>query len=196
MESKPADAATSPPSVPTGNTTSAETTAQSTPVKPRPDRKRQTPSLSNITIPSPEQAKPSAQERKELPEDEKKNEAVALDELKVAWEGFKEMRMSSAEANESDRIILNKELNLKEDKTVEVIITNQLEKDILGRFETELTQHLREELNNDFIKVTTKLLEIEASKKLYTSKDKFEHMLSQNSNLQLLQEKLGLDYDS
>ncbi len=104
--------------------------------------------------------------------------------------------MSSAEANESDRIILNKELNLKEDKTVEVIITNQLEKDILGRFETELTQHLREELSNDFIKVTTKLLEIEASKKLYTSKDKFEHMLSQNSNLQLLQEKLGLDYDS
>ncbi|CAN0459007.1 unnamed protein product, partial [Ectocarpus fasciculatus] len=115
--------------------------------------------------------------------------------LKVAWEGFKEKRMSSEAANESDRIILNKELNLLEDKTVEVTITNELERGILGRFETEITQHLREALQNDFIKVTTKLQEIAASKKLYTSKDKFEHMLSQNSNLQLLQEKLGLDHD-
>lgn len=115
--------------------------------------------------------------------------------MQVAWEAFKEIRMSSEAANESDRIILNKELTLLEDKTVEVTITNQLEQNILGRFETELTQHLREQLKNDFIKVATRLQEIEASKKLYTSKDKFEHMASQNSNLLLLQEKLGLDHD-
>lgn len=104
--------------------------------------------------------------------------------------------MASDAANESDRIILNKTLHLLEDLTVEVVITNQLEKDILGRFETELTQHLREALNNDFIRIATRLEEMATSKKLYTSKDKFEHMARQNKNLQLLQEKLGLDYDA
>ena len=130
------------------------------------------------------------------PELDKLNEQISIESLQSAWAKFSEQRMAGDNANESDRIILNKELVLRDETIIEIIITNQLEKDILARFETELIQFLRGTLKNDFINIETKLKEIEQSKKLYTSKDKFDHMVNQNKNLQLLQEKLGLDYDA
>ncbi len=146
-------------------------------------------------MPTLQEPSSSEHEGAEKAEEEKKNETIILESLKSAWSKFSDQRLSSENANESDRIILNKEVRLVEETTVEITITNQLEKDILGRFETDLIQFLREQLKNDFIKINTQLKQIEESKKLYTSKDKFDHMVSQNNNLLLLQEKLGLDHD-
>jgi len=55
---------------------------------------------------------------------------------------------------------------------------------------------LREKLNNSIIKIEGDLQkEKSGNNKLYTNKEKFEHLAEKNPMVKNLQEKLGLDPD-
>ena len=113
--------------------------------------------------------------------------------MKAAWSQFKAKREAAEELMDSDKIIFDKELILEEPHTIKLTFSSSQEQFILERFETDLVQFLREELENSHIKIETQLVETPQSKKLYTNQEKFEYMVQQNEKLKKLQEKLGLD---
>ncbi|MEM8893518.1 MAG: hypothetical protein AAGC88_03005, partial [Bacteroidota bacterium] len=160
------------------------------------NRKKQTPSLTNIIVPSAEETGPTDNESTEKPEEEKKNQPLEIESVQSAWNSFRDEHMNKDDAKKVHQIFLNNAIELVNETDVIVEIKNDVENKVLADIETELIQFLRQSLNNDFIKIITKLLESDTSKKPYTGKEKFDHMLSQNENLKLLTEKLGLDYDS
>lgn len=120
-----------------------------------------------------------------------------LENLQAKWHNYKQKRAEEGKLNESDNIIFNKELELVEGSTIKLKISNTLERDILARFEMDLLGYLRKELSNTTIQIVTDMVQPvdTGGKKLYTSKDKLEYMLSKNNNLKKLQELLGLDAD-
>ena len=56
-------------------------------------------------------------------------------------------------------------------------------------------KNLRNKLENDYIELTTKVIEAEKSNIPYTNKDKFAKMMDENPHLETLRLKLGLDPD-
>jgi len=90
--------------------------------------------------------------------------------------------------------ILSQEFELKGNE-ITLYLTNPIQVDILNDFRSELMDHLREKLNNDFIKLNTQVMEQDDKKMIYTNKEKFKHLADKNKQLKLLQERLGLDPD-
>lgn len=74
-------------------------------------------------------------------------------------------------------------------------LASQLEVSFLEKMEVELIRYLRSTLENDHITLERDIVQQEETKKLYTSKDIFEHMANENPDLQDLKDRLGLDFD-
>ncbi len=83
----------------------------------------------------------------------------------------------------------------REGNEIVLHLGSQLEMTILAKIEQELVQFLRQELSNDLIILKKEVAEQQATQKLYTSQDKYEHMVEQNPALKTLKEKLGLDFE-
>jgi DNA polymerase-3 subunit gamma/tau len=95
-----------------------------------------------------------------------------------------------------EQLIFNRELTLGDSNKVTLQLRSTLEISILERFEHEMIAFLRRKLNNDSILLEKEVLEEEEqSQKLYTSADKYEYMLTQNPDLKLLKDRLGLDFE-
>ncbi|MFY0600046.1 MAG: hypothetical protein JXR03_10270 [Cyclobacteriaceae bacterium] len=94
-----------------------------------------------------------------------------------------------------EQLILNRTIRRIEDYNVMISLSSSLETNILERAEQDIVQHLRSELKNTLLLLEKEVKEIETTKKLYTSKDKFEHMAEQNPALKELKERLGLDFE-
>ncbi len=107
---------------------------------------------------------------------------------------FRSMKMSQ-ELGETESLVINRPVRLGDDHVVIVELASSLEMGILERFEVELTGFLRKTLQNDNIKLEKEVNTPDQSKKLYTSKDKYEYMVKQNPALKDLKDRLGLDFD-
>ena len=59
----------------------------------------------------------------------------------------------------------------------------------------KVTLILKDKLQNDYIKFTTKLQQIKKTNVPYTNKEKFNKMKEDNPNLEKLRKALGLDPD-
>ena len=70
-----------------------------------------------------------------------------------------------------------------------------MEETLIENFRIELVQVLREKLKNSDLTIHTILKEASASKVIYTSKEKFEHLAEKNPYLRELKDRLGLDWD-
>ncbi len=92
-------------------------------------------------------------------------------------------------------LVLNRKVEKTGEHNVKIFLSSALEVSILERIEQDMVQHFRKELNNTLIQLEKEILEQETTKKLYTSKEKFEYMVQQNPALKDLKEKLGLDFD-
>jgi DNA polymerase-3 subunit gamma/tau len=88
---------------------------------------------------------------------------------------------------------MTQDFELLDDHTITIHISNSIEQDILIRFKTDLLKHLRDNLENDQIKIDTSLKKTEKSEKIYTNTDKFNHLAKKNPNLIKLKNKFGLD---
>lgn len=123
---------------------------------------------------------------------DKKEENFTEELLQAAWKQFGEKKEN---AGDTDRLILGREIKKGESNEILMFLSSQLEVSFLEKFETELIQFLRTELSNDHLTINKQVAQVEEGKKLYTSKDIYDHMVKQNPKLADLKERLGLDLD-
>ena len=140
-----------------------------------------------------EDKKAEISESEDPDEAEDLNHNFSNEELIAAWQEFREMRRNN-KAGDMELMVLNRVIE-KKDQNLVIRLTNGLEGSILDRFEDDAVQYLRKKLGNNQLRIERDIQEQEVSKKLYTSKDKYEYMVSQNPALKDLKERLGLDFD-
>lgn len=81
------------------------------------------------------------------------------------------------------------------DYVIELDIENKIQEDLLHNEKVELLNFLRTELKNFGVELQTKLLEQIQKKRLYTSNEKYQHMLEKNPNLEEFRKRFNLDLD-
>ena len=84
---------------------------------------------------------------------------------------------------------------LLENFMVELVIENKIQDDLLSSEKVELLNYLRVELKNFSIDLKTRLMEQSQKKRLYTSSEKYQHMLEKNPNLDEFKRRFNLDLD-
>ena len=84
---------------------------------------------------------------------------------------------------------------LKENFVIELPLSNSSQAEMLIEEKDMILEFLRNKLENDYIELTTKIIEAEKSNIPYTNKDKFAKMMDENPHLETLRLKLGLDPD-
>jgi len=84
---------------------------------------------------------------------------------------------------------------LKENYEIVLSLSNSSQVEMLLEEKYMILEFLRNKLENDYIEITTKVIEGEKSNIPYTNKDKFAKMMEENPHLETLRMKLGLDPD-
>ena len=176
---------------------SVENSSEINPVSSKPkssppsleeDLVKDTPNLKNILNKSSE---PKKEEKVEI--EEEKIVPVSLDlnigNLKNAIKEFRD----GVGDKKSEEAILNREISL-EDSSVILSLENELELSIFEDLKSKLHSFLKKKFDQN-IDLKTKLNIKKKEKTIYTNKDKFEYLSKQNSNLEDLKNKLGLDYE-
>ncbi|MES3019187.1 MAG: DNA polymerase III subunit gamma/tau [Bacteroidota bacterium] len=78
---------------------------------------------------------------------------------------------------------------------IELIIENKVQEELLMNEKVDLLNFLRTELKNFGIELTTKHVENTAKKRLYTSTEKYNHMVEKNPKLEEFRRRFNLDID-
>ncbi len=118
------------------------------------------------------------------------NQPFTKEALHQVWLEFAEQRkMYQAEYQ-----LLAQPFTLNE-STVEVNLLSMVQETMLNNIKSELTTLLRERLKNNTILVKGVMSEVDDTKIIYTSRDKFTYLLTKNPVLQELKDRLGLDTD-
>lgn len=78
---------------------------------------------------------------------------------------------------------------------IELPIENKIQEDLLSSEKVDLLNFLRVQLKNFSIDLQTKQIEQTQKKRLYTSSEKYEHMLQKNPNLDEFKRRFNLDLD-
>lgn len=155
-------------------------------VRPAGTASKETPSLFRRQKP---------EEKKEVEEQVKvENEVFTEEALQEAWKAYLELRSSNG-ASDMELLVLNRTVGKSGQHNVKISLVSQLEVSILERMEQDLVQYFRRELKNTFILLEKEVKEQETTRKLYTSKDKYEYMVRQNPALKEMKERLGLDFE-
>ena len=84
---------------------------------------------------------------------------------------------------------------LKANFEIELPLSNSSQVEMLQEDKYMILEFLRNKLENDYIEITTKVIEGKKSNIPYTNKDKFTKMIEENPHLDTLRMKLGLDPD-
>ncbi|MEQ8241339.1 MAG: hypothetical protein RIA69_19145 [Cyclobacteriaceae bacterium] len=152
------------------------------------DQLKETPSIFRRKADKPEE---EAEKEPVLPE-----RLEPFDEPQViqAWSEFKVLRLKDG-AGDTEQLVLSRKVNKSGVNNILISLASQLEVSILERFEQDIVQFFRKKLNNTLIQLDKQVAEQNSSKKLYTSRDKFDHMAEQNPILKELKERLGLDFE-
>ena len=94
-----------------------------------------------------------------------------------------------------EQLVLNRPIRKEGETKLLISLASPLEVSILERAEQGIVLYLRTQLRNTKILIENEVQEQETSKKLYTSKDKFEYMVSINPAMKEMKERLGLDFE-
>lgn len=92
-------------------------------------------------------------------------------------------------------MILSQEMELSDNNTITLKLTNSVKEVILDKFRSDLVHYLKSKLNNGGLRLVTQLLEEDAKKMIYTNKEKFNHLAEKKPILNELRDRLGLDPD-
>jgi len=92
--------------------------------------------------------------------------------------------------------LTSKDPKLEENHVVSFLIDNNLQKEKINEIRNELLSFLKTELKNSTIDLKLIITDLEEeNNKLYTSEDKFKHMLSKNKDLNKLKQEFNLDLE-
>ena len=85
--------------------------------------------------------------------------------------------------------------SLLENFVIELIIENRVQEELLINEKVDLLNFLRTELKNFGIEISTKHIEVTGKKRLYTSTEKYNHMVEKNPKLEEFRRRFNLDID-
>lgn len=85
--------------------------------------------------------------------------------------------------------------SLLDNFVIELIIENRVQEELLINEKVELLNFLRTELRNFGIELSTKHIEVTGKKRLYTSTEKYNHMVEKNPKLEEFRRRFNLDID-
>lgn len=92
--------------------------------------------------------------------------------------------------------LTSKDPKLEENNIVSFIIDNNLQEGKINEISNELLAYLKNELKNSNIELKLIIADLEVeNNKLYTSEDKFKHMLLKNEDLGKLKQEFNLDLE-
>ncbi|WP_411273720.1 DNA polymerase III subunit gamma/tau [Daejeonella sp.] len=84
---------------------------------------------------------------------------------------------------------------LLENFVIELIIENRVQEELLINEKVDLLNFLRTKLKNFGIELNTKHIEVTGKKRLYTSTEKYNHMVEKNPKLEEFRRRFNLDID-
>jgi DNA polymerase-3 subunit gamma/tau len=92
--------------------------------------------------------------------------------------------------------LTSKDPKLGENNIVSFLIDNNLQEEKINEIRNELLAYLKSELKNSSVDLKLVISDKEEeNNKLYTSEDKFKHMLSKNDDLNNLKQEFNLDLE-
>ena len=125
-------------------------------------------------------------------EDQKKD--FSQNELLERWQDLIIFLRNEGKSNLAITLGINSP-TLLEGFQIDVPLSNAAQVEMILDEKHMILEYLRDVLKNDYIELDTRVLEIEKNSVPYTNKDKFVKMLDDNSSLDNLRNKLGLDPD-
>ena len=140
--------------------------------------------------------KPAEKEVKPQQVEAEAIESIPFDEasLQEVWKAYKkESEMKGV--SDTEMLVLNRPVKKSGENDVLIQLSSSLEISILERLEQGIVQYFRKHLRNSLILLQKEVSEQEKTKKLYTSKEKYDYMVEQNPALKDLKERLGLDFE-
>lgn len=78
---------------------------------------------------------------------------------------------------------------------IELVIENKIQEDLLSSEKVDLLNYLRVELKNFSVDLKTRQMEQTQKRRLYTSSEKYQHMLEKNPNLEEFKRRFNLDLE-
>lgn len=78
---------------------------------------------------------------------------------------------------------------------IELVIENKIQEDLLSSEKVDLLNYLRVQLKNFSVDLQTRQMEQTQKRRLYTSSEKYQHMLEKNPNLEEFKRRFNLDLD-
>lgn len=121
-------------------------------------------------------------------------EEFSMDTLLKYWNLYAEKTKKEGKIN-IFTILTSNPPGLLDNFMVEVLIENKIQDDLLNSEKVDLLNYLRVELKNFSIDLSTRLIEQTAKKKLYTSTEKYQHMVQKNPALEEFKKRFNLDLD-
>lgn len=149
--------------------------------------KKETPKLTDIFK---KEEKPAEQAVK-VEQEDKRNEPVSLEKVEVSIQKY----ISEKNLSNTYLSLLKNAVKLISETTVEIQLKNSVEKKFLGEIEVELVHFLRNDLNNDYIMVSSTFNQEKSIRTAYTNAEIFDEMVEKNPELIRLKNELGLDTD-
>ena len=125
---------------------------------------------------------------------EKRNTNFKNQELQEVWREYVNSQKEKGKSNFATTLGMNEPVLLANCK-IQIQISNKSQEVVIEKEKIDLHEFLRNKLENDYIEITTKVIEGERSNIPYTNKDKFAKMMDENPHLETLRLKLGLDPD-
>ena len=125
-------------------------------------------------------------------------------EITIENQSFSELELIDKWQQFSDKLgdkprifntLTSKEPKLEGEHTVTFQIDNNLQEEKINDIRAELLDFLRVELKNSKIELKLLMDESVQESKLYTSEEKFKHLLSKNEELGRLKQEFNLDFE-
>ncbi len=117
-----------------------------------------------------------------------------IDMLKKCWNTYADKKKEEGKINLFTLMTSNPPL-LLDNFIIEVGIENKIQENQLADEKIDLLNFLRVELQNFSIDIATKLIEQPQKKRLYTSTEKFQHMVEKNPKLEEFRQKFNLSIE-
>ncbi|HEY0769148.1 MAG TPA: DNA polymerase III subunit gamma/tau, partial [Sphingobacteriaceae bacterium] len=139
---------------------------------------------------------PNAKKEEDKPDyirGEQRNEFTSDKFLKI-WNEYAETIKKAGKINLFTIMTANAPF-LKENFIIEVVIENKIQETQLMMEKIDLLNFLRVELQNYAIEIETRQAEQNTKRKLYTSTEKYQHMVEKNPNLEEFRKRFNLGLD-
>lgn len=116
------------------------------------------------------------------------DQPVSLESLDQAWKEFANTRKDQP----AEYTLLQRPYDFR-GSTIHLRLGNPIEEPLLASLQSELLTFLRTRLQNHSLMITRQLTDREEVRMIYTNKEKFEHLASQNPVVHELRIRWGLD---